>query len=242
LLPPVTEQKLRRQMFDALVTYIVGSQLRPGHQLPSTASLCEQFNASRSVVREALSALEAVGLVEISNGRNAVVRELDGHLISLFLARALQDDDRPLLSLMEVRGPLEVQAAGLAAARATEADREAISEVLARMDEAVGDAALYPRLDVDFHSTIARAGRNSALIWTTQAFGAKLVESMERMHGYRASHQLVGQEHEEHRAIADAILAGDVEAARASMRRHMRSSLDMVHAIGAQDAELDDRP
>ena len=78
MLTPVTRTKLSHQLFDALVAHIVTEGLRPGDSLPSTATLCERFEASRPVVREALSALEAVGLVEVASGRNAVVRELDG--------------------------------------------------------------------------------------------------------------------------------------------------------------------
>jgi GntR family transcriptional repressor for pyruvate dehydrogenase complex len=236
MFPQVMEHKLRRQTFDALVAHIVGSNLRPGHQLPSTAVLCEQFNASRSVVREALSALEAVGLVEISSGRNAVVRELDGQLIALFLARAIQDDERPLTSLMEVRAPLEIQAASLAAGRATNADVEGIRALLQAMESVLEDAVLYTRLDVSFHLAIARASRNSALIWFTESLRVKLAESMGRMRDYREMHHLVGQEHKEHLQIAQAIFSGDPTAARAAMERHMDSSMELVRLIGAEES------
>lgn len=231
VLTQVSTNKLRRQMFDALVDYILGSNLRPGHQLPSTAVLCEQFNASRSVVREALSALEAVGLLEINSGKNAIVRELDGRLISLFLARALQHDAKPLESLMEVRAPLEIQAAELAAGRATTEERENLLVELERMGASVENASLYPSLDVAFHLSIARASRNSALIWMTETLRSKLAESMDRMRGYREIHHLVGLEHQEHAAIVRAIVAGRPKEAAAAMSCHMKSSLDMVRVI-----------
>lgn len=241
MFPPVSTNKLSRQMFDALAAHIVGNNLPPGHQLPSTAALCEQFNASRSVVREALSALEAVGLVEINSGRNAIVRELDGQLISLFLARAMQYDDRPLVSLMEVRAPLEIQSAALAAERAAPDDLADIRALLDRMTAAVGDATLYPELDVAFHLAIAHAGRNSALIWITETLGAKLAESMSRMRDYREVHHTVGQEHDEHQAIAEALMNRDAGAARAAMERHMASSMEMVRQIDVADAPTGQR-
>lgn len=239
---PVAANSFRRQMFDALVAHIVDHNLEPGHQLPSTAALCEQFGASRSVVREALSALEAVGLVEISNGRNAVVQELDGRLISLFLARAMQYDRHPLVSLMEVRAPLEVQSAMLAADRASATDHAELRALLERMTEAVGDTTRYPELDVAFHLAIARAAGNSALTWFTETLGSKLSQSMTQMRDYRESHDIVGPEHDEHLAIAEAILAGDRDAARAAMQRHMTTSTDIVRRIelvgsGAPTAE-----
>lgn len=230
---PLRRTKLTNQLFDALVAHIINERLQPGDALPSTAALCEQYGTSRPVVREALSALEAIGLVEVHSGRNAVVRELDGHLIQLFVARAIQLQDRPLAALMEVRVPLEVQAAHLAAQRADPAAIERIDELLHQMDEVLDDTEAYPRLDVAFHMEISRATGNRALIWFTESVREPLMDVMVQVRHYREKHGLVGKEQDDHARIAAAIRAGDPETAAAAMRDHMATSVRLVDSVQA---------
>lgn len=223
--------KLTSQLFDALVAHIIGERLQPGDPLPSTAALCEQYGASRPVVREALSALEAVGLVEVHSGRNAVVRELDGHLIQLFLTRAMQLEDRSLAALMEVRAPLEIQAARLAADRADSETMDRIDALLRQMDDALNDTRAYPVLDVAFHMEIARATGNPALVWFTESLREQLMEVMVEVRCYREAHGLVGNEQNDHSRIAAAIRAGDALAAEQAMREHMANSVALVDSV-----------
>ncbi|MCQ9162457.1 FadR/GntR family transcriptional regulator [Arthrobacter sp. STN4] len=228
---PLTRTKLSQQMFDAIIDHIVDNDLQPGSSLPSTAALCEQFAASRPVVREALSALEAVGLVEVHNGRNAVVKELDGHLIELFLSRVLRNNRRPLTDMMEVRIPLEIQAARLAAERASAADFDGLESLLEEMDHALGDSEGYPTLDIAFHMAIARATGNGALVWFSESLRHELTTVMVEVRRYREVNQLVGDEQREHRAIAAAIRDGDPEAAARAMAEHMKSAENYVRMI-----------
>jgi GntR family transcriptional repressor for pyruvate dehydrogenase complex len=228
---PLRRTKLTNQLFDALVAHIVDERLQPGDALPSTAALCEQYGTSRPVVREALSALEAIGLVEVHSGRNAVVRELDGHLVQLFVARAIQLEDRPLAALMEIRAPLEVQAARLAAERAEAEAIERIDRLLHQMDDALGDTDAYPKLDVAFHMEISRATRNRALIWFTESVREPLMDVMVEVRHYREKHGLVGKEQADHERIAAAIRAGDPEAAAEAMRSHMDTSVQLVDSV-----------
>lgn len=223
-------------MFDAIIDHIVENDLKPGSSLPSTAALCEQFAASRPVVREALSALEAVGLVEVHNGRNAVVKDLDGHLIELFLSRVLRNNRRPLTDMMEVRIPLEIQAARLAAERASASDFDSLDTLLADMDRALGDTEGYPTLDIAFHMAIARATGNGALVWFSESLRHELTTVMVEVRRYREVNHLVGDEQRQHRAIAAAIRAGDADAAARAMAEHMNTSENYVRMI--EDAML----
>lgn len=232
---PLTRTKLSHQLFDALVAHIVTEGLQAGDSLPSTATLCEHFGASRSVVREALSALEAVGVVELASGRNAVVRDLDAHLITLFLSRAIRRESRPLAALMEVRVPLEVQCARLAAERADAPAVARIEDLLHQMDGALDDTHGYPVLDVAFHMEIARATGNSALTWFTDAIRAELMEVMVRVRSYREDRGLIGNEQEQHAEIARCIGAGDADGAVRAMTAHMTSSTGLVNAVEVGD-------
>ena len=228
---PLTRTKLSLQIFDAMMAHIVDNDLQPGSALPSTAALCEQFATSRPVVREALSALEAVGIVEVRNGRNAVVKELDGHLIKLFLSRALHNNQRPLTDMMDVRIPLEIQAARLAAGRAGSEDFRILDELLARMDAALPDTVGYPVLDIAFHMAIARATGNGALEWFSEALRNELTTAMVGVRRFREVNDLVGDEQIQHRKIVAAIRAGDADAAEEAMREHMKSAGQYVLMI-----------
>lgn len=237
---PLTRTKLSLQIFDAMIAHIVDNDLQPGSALPSTAALCEQFATSRPVVREALSALEAVGLVEVHNGRNAVVKELDGHLIKLFLSRVLHNNKRPLTDMMDVRVPLEVQAARLAAERASVEDCRILDDLLLQMDAALLDTANYPVLDIAFHLAIARATGNGALEWFSDALRHELTTVMVEVRRYREVNDLVGDEQQQHRKIAASIRAGDVEGAELAMREHMKSSEGYVRMIEESLLEVGD--
>lgn len=228
---PLTRTKLSLQIFDAMIAHIVENDLQPGSVLPSTAALCERFATSRPVVREALSALEAVGLVVVQNGRNAVVKELDGHLIKLFLSRVLHNNKRPLTDMMDVRVPLEIQAARLAAERASVEDCKVLDDLLLRMDESLLDTEGYPILDIAFHMAIARATGNGALEWFSDALRNELTTVMVEVRRYREVNDLVGDEQHQHREIAAAIRAGDAGAAERAMREHMTSSEGYVRMI-----------
>lgn len=92
--------------------------LSAGDPLPATGALAERFGVSRTVIREALSALAALGIIEVSNGRSATVRELDPSLVRFYLSRAIRESrDDGFSTLMDLRGPLEVRAARRAAER-----------------------------------------------------------------------------------------------------------------------------
>jgi GntR family transcriptional repressor for pyruvate dehydrogenase complex len=229
--PAPTSSTLTAQVQRAILDLIEADGLEPGHSLPSTAAMSERFEVSRPVVREALSALHATGVVELMNGRNAIVRQLDDHLISLFLTRALQATGEPLAALMEVRAPLEIQAARLAAERATPDARTELVDEVDRMAALAGDRDAYALADLDLHRSIADLAGNPALLWFTGAVRHRVYEAIVQVRQHREEHGLLGIEHEQHEAIAAAIAAGDAPAAEAAMREHMASVAGIVAAI-----------
>ncbi len=122
---------------DELVRRIVG-ELTPGASLPSEAELAAAYGVSRVTVREAVKMLAGRGLLELSRGRRAVVREPDGAALGEFMGWIVQYDPKGVFDLVEVRLSLEVQAAGLAARRATRPAVAAIEATLRAMREAAG--------------------------------------------------------------------------------------------------------
>jgi DNA-binding FadR family transcriptional regulator len=227
----LNKDTLTRQAFNSLVDHIIRGGLRPGDDLPSTSALIEEFGISRPVVREALSALQACGFVDIRNGRTPVVGALDGRLIEMFVARAAQLQAHPMSGLMEVRVPLEIQSARLAAARADDAAIRAVQTANQQMAASLQDAELYPQLDTAFHSSIAAAANNPILSWMIHSIRSELMTVMTSVRAYREAHGLVGQEQQQHDEIAAAIMDRDPERAAAAMEHHLTSSVDLVQSV-----------
>jgi len=226
----IERESLADRAREAVLELIDREHLAAGDPLPSTGALAERFGVSRPVVREALSALAALGIIEVSNGRSATVRPLDPHLVRFYLSRALGESRSDSFStLMDLRGPLEVRAArraaeGLGAAGEGGAEeRAALQQLRVRLDDSLQDSELYPQLDLQLHQEIARLSGNRALHGLLEAVSIPLFRAMQDVRAERDLHGLVGSEHEDHLRIIDAILAGDPEAAAAAMEHHMRS-------------------
>ncbi|WP_329747809.1 FadR/GntR family transcriptional regulator [Brachybacterium sp. J153] len=211
----------------AVLDLIDEEGLGTGDPLPSVGALAERFAVSRAVVREALSALDALGIVEISNGRAARVRPPDGSLVRFSLSRTLRTaPGEGFAALMDVRAPLEVRAAALAArrvaARAVDASElDALQTLLAQMEGALDDSAEYPRLDLRLHALIAELAASPALQGVLEAVSTPLFRAMRELRVTREARGLVGAEHAEHGRIVTAILAGDAGAASDAMAEHM---------------------
>lgn len=213
----------------AVLDLIDDEGLGAGDALPSARALAERFAVSMAVVREALSALDALGIVEISNGRATRVRPADSSLVRFSLARTIRTSPGEGFSaLMDLRSPLEERAARLAARRVREAGpgalppgAEELRSLLARMGEALGDSAEYPRLDLALHGAIAALADSPALQGVLDAVSAPLFRAMRELRLSREAHGLVGVEHAEHVRIVEAILGGDEDTAAAAMAGHM---------------------
>jgi GntR family transcriptional repressor for pyruvate dehydrogenase complex len=226
----------------AVLDLIDDEGLDAGDPLPSAGALAERFAVSKAVVREALSALDALGIVEISNGRAARVRPPDSSLVRFSLSRTIRTSPGEGFSaLMDLRSPLEVRAAALAARRVRAADGEAadgpataastrgaepaqeLRALLEAMGEALGDSEAYPRLDLRLHATIGQLAESPALQGVLDAVSVPLFRAMRELRVTREARGLVGAEHAEHVRIVEAILAGDEQEASAALAAPMRA-------------------
>jgi DNA-binding FadR family transcriptional regulator len=117
----LTTQLSRETLSDQVAKYLLLSisekRLQPGDSLPSTARLMEEFSVSLPVIREALKSLSALGIITMSKGKGAIVKAIDDQLLRVFFSQAIRLEAEPLTRLMEVRQPLEIQSAMLAARR-----------------------------------------------------------------------------------------------------------------------------
>jgi GntR family transcriptional repressor for pyruvate dehydrogenase complex len=207
-----------------LIAEIVRGQLAEGASLPRETDIATQFGVSRGVARECIRGLEERGLVAVKHGRGATVNpDAAWNVFDPDVLGALLDGEEGkaiLAEYLECRRILEIEAVGLAAARASERDLSALSAAFARMTASAARAAvnpaagdLYQEADVAFHRALIAATGNRALGTMTDPIHRALA----------AAHRLTRPAHTmerglpEHRRILAAVASRDPEAARSAM-------------------------
>jgi DNA-binding FadR family transcriptional regulator len=236
LRPLAAAHKLSRRLFEQLAEQIKSGRLAPGARLPTEQALTRAARVSRTVVREAVAALRAEGLVITRQGVGAFVSAAPQHApfrIEPERMQTLAD----ILNVMELRLGVEIESAGLAAERASRAQVRSISAAL----EAIGRAAAQGKSAVDedlaFHRAIADATGNPEFARFLQFIGGHLIPRRtvsglpERMGGHKAYLALI---QEEHRGIFEAIRGRQAGAAREAMRRHLTRSLERYRKLAAE--------
>lgn len=218
---------------DDLAQQILG-ELTPGQSLPSEADLAERYSVSRLTIREAVKLLAGRGLLELSRGRRAMVREPDGSAFTDFLTSIVRTDPKGLFDLVEVRLSLEVQSATLAAKRANRAGIVAIENALQGMRDSVGESpdfadeaaeAGFHAFDFGFHEAVALASGNRVLGYLFEAMAVPLREGFfisQRGHverGHTPQDTIAA-----HQRILDCIREGNGRAAAEAMRVHLRDT------------------
>ncbi|HSI94332.1 MAG TPA: FadR/GntR family transcriptional regulator [Jiangellaceae bacterium] len=213
---------------------LVFSELEPGSALPSEAQLADELHVSRLTVREAVKTLQARGLIEVRHGRRPVVARLTATAIEGFFAASVRRDPRNLLDLLEVRRPLEVEIASLAATRVSRTTAAAMEEALAAMVAGIDDADAFNLADVQFHEALAAASGNQILTFLIEAMAQPLRAS--RLHSRRgdlARGRSLTRVVEEHRRIYERVVDGDPNGAAMAMRAHLAQTERSLHkALG----------
>lgn len=217
---------------------IEAGEMAPGARFPTEKSITEDFNVSRTVVREAFARLAARGLLVSRRGSGAYVA--DG---ARYQAFQVTPDELgqigDLIRLLEMRMGVEAEMAGLAAERRTEDDLSAIRAALDAMDRST-DVGASVDADTAFHAAISAATKNDYFVRLTQFLGVRLVPSRQLyMTGTNAAqHQRIARRiNQDHLAIYAAIAAGDGTAARRAARRHMEKSLRRYANLQQQMAD-----
>ena len=199
MLNNLTRQTLPEQIAENLINFIASEGLKPGELLPSTAKLSESFGVSRPVVREGLRSLASLGIIEIVNGKGAIVKPIDGSLLHLFFRRAVQLQRKSVMELMEIRKPLEIQSAILATERHTPENLSKIEETVVAMAQNLHNLDTYANLDVEFHLQIAAATCNTMMYYLIGSIRESLEDAvLQGLHSRRVEEELerVQQTHE----------------------------------------------
>ena len=237
--PLASARKLSAGLFDQLAEQIKSGKLAPGERLPTEQELTRAARVSRTVVREAVAALRAEGLVVTRQGVGAFVSAAPQQAPFRIDTERLHDLEE-ILYVMELRLCVEMESAGLAAERASRAQVRAIDAALEAMDRATMQGKAAVDEDLALHRAIAEGTGNPQFPRFLQFIGRHLiprhiVSGMPKtMGGQRAYLELLQTEH---RRIVEAIRNRDPKAAREAMRRHLTRSLDRYRKLAAERSD-----
>ncbi len=226
---PVTSgARLSDQVAQQLAAEIHTGRLAPGARLPAEARLVEQFQVSRTVVREAVSRMKSLGLVDSRQGSGVFVSATRPFAPLNFEAHHAQSKTA-VIQMVEVRRALEAEVAGLAAERRRVADIRRIRQTVRALDRAVQGGGDGVEEDVLFHRAIADAARNPFLI-STLDYLAQFLRGATRVTRANEARRadFMDQVLAEHAAIVDAIEAGDATQARAAAAAHMGNAIRRI--------------
>ncbi len=226
--------KVFERVAEQIERRILEGELRKGDRLPTERELAEQFQVSRTAVREAMKSLAQKGLIDMRPGRGTIVidgaREAMENSISLMMKLKLGEVGGSD-NLVEFRGILETEIAALAAARATEKEISAMREAIRVMDGSLSDADAFISADNAFHEALAQATQNALILILINSIVHLLSEQRKQIFETEGGPER-GQIH--HRRILESIIRRDPEAARAAMRAHLQQVREDVSAATGQ--------
>ena len=219
---PVKTRKVYEEIVEQIKKLIVDGKLQPGDKLLSERELSETLTVSRASVREAFSALEMMGIIEIRHGEGSFVRQVSYASMLDSLSFLLQVEMDDVKHLQEVRKIMEVEMAGIAAVRAMPQDVEDMQRALHNMVEEVNSGEMEGVADADFHFAIARATHNPVLVRVMKTLSDVMTNTF---HFPRQRLFLVENMAEvfyrSHYGIYESIVAKDSQAARSKMSDHL---------------------
>jgi len=226
----IKAKKLYEEVAETLHEMIRTGSLQPGDRLDSVQQLAENFQVSRSAIREALSALKAMGLVDIKQGEGTFVKSFDANHMVFPLSTAILMNKEDISDLLEVRKIIEVGTVSSAARNRTDADLAALQNILDEMSQLQDDGELGEKVDFEFHTAISKATHNPLLsIFLDQVSGLMFETMKETRRIWLYSKQTTREKlFKEHTQIYDAIVEQDEEKAKQAMFSHLENVEDIL--------------
>lgn len=221
----IKPKKIYEEVAEALHEGIRSGVLKPGDKLDSVQQLAENFQVGRSAIREALSALKAMGLIEMRQGEGTYVKQFEESSIKFPLSTAMLMNKDDVMNLLEVRKIIELGAAGSAALKRTSEDLKIMKEALEEMSSAEGNEELGEKADLKFHLALAAATQNTLLVKLLNDVSDIMQQTMKetRRIWLYSKQTTVGKLYEEHLAIYEAVLEQNEGKARIAMETHLNN-------------------
>jgi len=212
---------------DKVTNSIINGELSDGELLPPESQLCEIFGVSRSILREAIRALVSKGLVEVKQGHGTFVRLPKIEIPEEAVRNYLMTNRFSLLQLMEIRKPIEVEVARLAAERREEKHISTMERSLQILNTDSNSIEVYADADETFHKAIIDASNNPL-------FGIMIRSIMVNLHISRQlsiRHFGIAVVIKEHKAIFETIKNKESITAATKMKEHMEGFLSRINEV-----------
>ncbi|WP_027184174.1 FadR/GntR family transcriptional regulator [Desulfovibrio inopinatus] len=220
--PKLQRRRLSDQIIENLLAMIANGDLKAGDKLPPEPRLMEQFEVGRSSIREAIGALELLGLVSVRPGHGTVVTDATDTLGSRSVGLSLITiGHEKIQELVEARSELEQTMVKLAAERATETDIATIQKEHHKLTQAKQSGRKRIAADLAFHNAVAIASHNSILLRLYSELRQPVRHWMEQKTKFNWGYNRVIEEHE---SILHAIATHDIDAAQAAMKVHIEDA------------------
>jgi GntR family transcriptional regulator, transcriptional repressor for pyruvate dehydrogenase complex len=216
---------LTEAAFEQLIAYVVKGTWKAGDRLPPERELCQQFGIARTSLREALKAMELVGMLDSRVGDGTFVCPRSEFLSRPLLWAFTGTDHEELVEIMEARAVVEETLAALAAKRGSAEEIAAIKATIAQMREAIAADISILDADMGFHLAVATAAHNEVLRNAVQ-----LLRNITRQWlKYKVQMPNVAAAVlKRHETIYRAIASRKPEAAQLAMRKHLQETQQLV--------------
>lgn len=214
---PVRRVNLASQVMDSVKNYITRNDLRPGDRLPREKDLTARLGVSRNILREALKALEAVGVIEIKVGDGMYVSDFDYSTMVSHISFALARKHQEMGHFIQARLVIELGALDLVMENLDDTSMRRLEQSAAAI-EAAGSLEETVELDLQFHKDVLSVARNPILMEFGSFLGQFFAEAKRRAGSEAKQRAMKG-----HGELLDALRARDLDRARDSMKRHIMS-------------------
>ena len=222
---PIRSTRIYEEIVRQVKQMITEGRLKSGDRLPPERDLAEKFRVSRTSVREALRALESLGLLEIRPGEGTFVREVSVEALIEPLALLMVSQREAIGELFEARRLIEPAIAALAATRATPEEIQEMERILDEQAQEVSAGRTGLVQDAAFHAAIGAAAHNRGITRIVHAIMDLLTQSREEALNTPGR---PSRSHQDHRRILQAIVRRNAGAARQAMLDHLEAVEELV--------------
>lgn len=218
----IQTKKIYEEVTDALVEMIKNGELKPGDRLDSVEQLAQNFDVSRSAVREALSGMRAMGLIVMRQGEGTFVTKFDASQFTLPIHAGLLMKKEDIKEIYEVRKILEAGAAKSAAIHHKQEDLIPLQAAIDEMQQANSDGTIGEEADMRFHMAVVNATHNDILIHLMRSVSEVMLSVLKETRQVLVyTEKKTGSLIHEHQAIYEAIKNREPEKAYTYMLEHL---------------------
>ena len=218
-----------------LLDLFTSGSIPPGTRLPPERQLAASLEVGRSAVREALAALEILGIVDVRPGSGTYLRGTASELLPQSLSWGVLIGERSTAELLELRSGLEIYVARLAADRLTDEELASLRKHLERMRANVdGDLKAFVKADLAWHHELASSAGNSVLLDLLQIVRSLLRVWVDRAVQDQPQASIALAEHE---AVFRALEARDPDAAASAMAAHMTTASARLSGLAVEPGD-----